>query len=301
MDNKNIKKELNELDRNLYSVESSVVNKYIQLNQRKKKWEDSELLFKDYEEKNQTITFNVGGKKFEIDKGVINNYPNTLLYTIINDKDFDITKPIFIPRSPLFFDLILKFYYDRKKFKLDQFNYFDKMQILKEIKYYQLNDYITFDTFFSNKNIVKNFSFLRKFIPRKVTIDSIKLHKSSIAIKNKYELISDLLNPSNTKGICCKVKEYIEIKLTSNTLLNYIQLKGYSGDGWDDSNGKDSLIEYSNDGESWKIFGKIPKSYDAKNVVTIRHKNKKPKIIFAKFIRISNKDSPIGISYIAFD
>ena len=117
----------------------------------------------------------------------------------------------------------------------------------------------------------------------------------------KYELISDLLNPSNTKGICCKVNEYIEIKLTTNTLLNYIQLKGYSGDGWDDSNGKDSLIEYSNDGESWKIFGKIPKSYDAKNVVTIRHKNKKPKIIFAKFIRISNKDSPIGISYIAFD
>ena len=60
-----------------------MVNKYIKKKKKKKKWEDSELLFKDYEEKNQTITFNVGGKKFEIDKGAINNYPNTLLYTII--------------------------------------------------------------------------------------------------------------------------------------------------------------------------------------------------------------------------
>lgn len=301
MDNNNIEKELNDLDRNLYSIESSVINQYNQLNQRKNKWEGSELLFKDYEEENQIITFNISGKKYEINKEVINNYPNTLLYTIINDKDFDITKPIFIPRSPLFFDLILNFYYDRKKMKLEQLNHFDKVQILKEINYYKLNDYITFDSFLSKKNKQNNFSLLGKSIPREVYITSIKIYNSSNKIKNKIESISDLLNTSNTKGICCEENGRIDIKLSSNTFLNYIQLKGYSEDDWDDSNGKKSIIEYSNDGENWKMFGKIPNNYDSKNIFTIRHQNKKPKIIIAQRIRISNQYLPIGISYIAFD
>mmetsp|Transcript_4521 Transcript_4521/g.4401 ORF Transcript_4521/g.4401 Transcript_4521/m.4401 type:complete len:122 (+) Transcript_4521:105-470(+) len=59
-----------------------------------------------------TVTFNVGGRIFQLAKSTIDKYPSTVLAVTVSDRwtNGDITTPIFLDRNPEAFAFVLDWY-----------------------------------------------------------------------------------------------------------------------------------------------------------------------------------------------
>ena len=115
-------KYLTEFKEKLLSVDKALQSEVSEVKDQVKEKEDKidrlveELL--DTSDENAIVYINVGGTKFATRKKTLLNVEDNLFYKLIKSNKLDLTKEIFIDRSPELFPYILD-YFRYKKFTQD--------------------------------------------------------------------------------------------------------------------------------------------------------------------------------------
>lgn len=228
----------------------------------------------------QTVTFNVGGKRFATTKSTIRKHNASLFTALIDSPHYVEGEDIFIDRSPKLFPFILH-YLRGKEDKLKTLTAFQKDSLIEEAKYYELDQLISFLGEYLSVPVV-SFEFKNPYIFNGKIIGT----NSIIGLENE----------NNEGGICTEDNGWIVFKLKRPAVIKKILVKGFSGDekNWYPEHGAGGVIEASlSENSDFKKIGKIPYGFGKKvKEVTIEYKDNK-----ARYLRFSNSKF-LGISYL---
>jgi hypothetical protein len=223
------------------------------------------------------VRLNVGGKKFATTLETLNSARDTLFWSMIYTKKFDLTKEIFFDRNPEMFPYILD-YLRYKKLNLKRFTP-EELQILADdVEYYQLLD-------------------LEKIlcvITKEITI--LKMEVSSFYPNIGSTDFKVLNDKSLQTGVCTNSPGWIIFELDAIHRIKEMQIGGFTGDsGWIYSAGYGSGggIETSMDKTKWDNVGTIPTGF-GQTIVTVPLRE-----TIGKYIKLTST-SWLGLGYLKF-
>jgi hypothetical protein len=232
----------------------------------------------DPSSENAIVNINVGGTKFATRKKTLLNVEDNLFYKLIKSNKLDLTKEIFIDRSPVLFPYIIDYLrykkFDLKDLKPDQFD-----DLKEEVIYYEL---LNLENLFEN---IKNAEIV------KVEVNSFYYENSTLVGSTDYKVLS---SNDLTTGICTISPGMMILELNRPILINRMKIGGYIGNGnWINSNGYGAggIISTSFDKIKWENVGTIPNGFGTQIIKTNLIETT------AKYIKFETSDW-LGIGYV---
>jgi hypothetical protein len=143
-----LKKDLLNTILNLENLTLKFENEIKELQRRESEWDEVNQKTEKFLNKNiknyPVIKINVGGKLFATKLETLLSVKNTLFFKLILCEKFDLTKEIFIDRSPRFFSVILD-YLRYKKISFERFSETELIDLKYEADFYEIgtiSDYL---------------------------------------------------------------------------------------------------------------------------------------------------------------
>ena len=134
--------DVNILKERLEQVEASTQEQMKKFENYEREWKlndekESNLL---KENGNKTITFNVCGEKFSTRIKTVMGFKHTLLYNLVLSNEFDLSKEIYLDRSPSIFAILLE-YMRYKNISYSTLSTKTLYNLMVEADYFEVNFY----------------------------------------------------------------------------------------------------------------------------------------------------------------
>jgi hypothetical protein len=274
---------LSDLKDKLNLLETPLVNQLRDLDKRGIKWFQYDIKKEKMIKENadtKVIYINVGGKQFHTTLLTLLNHPDTLFFNLIITDQWDINEELFIDRSYKYFNIILS-YLRNKQVNVNTYKDEEIIDMIKEAKFYQLNQLATFLEHDSKEITYVSFEFSGEY-----------RSSNLLAGTNNIDDLNNFEDRSCMKGICTNYTGWITLELSRDVEFDQIEIGGYRGNTniYASSNGSGASIKTSLDKSTWATVGTIPSSYG--NSVVL-HNVTLSKARYVKF----EHNSYLGIGY----
>lgn len=245
---------LGNLKEKLSLLETPLVNQLKDLDKRGIKWFQYDAKKEEMIKNNadtKLIYINVGGKQFQTTLLTLLNHPDSLFFNLIITDQWNIEEELFVDRSYKYFNVILSFLRNRQ---VNVGGYKDEeiFEMIKEAKYYQLNQLTTFLEVDSREVTYLSFEFSGEY-----------RSSNQLAGTNNIEDLNNFEDRSCMKGICTNYTGWITLELSREVEFEQIEIGGYRGNTniYASSNGSGATIKTSLDKNNWTTVGTIPSTY----------------------------------------
>jgi hypothetical protein len=277
-----LRDELLGLKTKLEDLEAELTNQMLELEVKAEEWHkrDEEVEETIKKNKNQVITLNVGGKKFQTKLETLLSMKDTLFSKIFLSGRLDLNKEIFIDRSYFLFHYILS-YLRNKKLISTALNNQQIDELMEEASFYEIQELI---------DILEEMKREIKYV--KFESSGTYVSGTITAGTNNIEDLNNFEDRSMMKGICCSYGGWIILELIREAEFEEFEVGGWGGNPniWGPSNGASATVLTSIDKATWITVGSLPSNYGAmiQNVKVTRSK--------AKWIKFQCS-SYLGIGY----
>jgi hypothetical protein len=274
-----VKDDIVNLKNKLENIETHLEGQLKGLDEREKIWkqmEDQVTLLNANQV--DTITLNIGGKKYRTRLETLLSVKDTLFHKAITSNKFNLTEELFFDRDHKMFPHILD-YLRYNTINYSQFNKNELTQLYLEADYYEIGEMVKYLADSRKQISYKNFTFSGAYM------SGMKVAGTNI--------IEDLTERSSNTGIVCKAPGLITIELNDEWEFEEIEVCGYSGQTniFSASNGANAKIQTSKTGENWVDVGTLPATHN-QNIQIIKLRSSS-----GRYIRFQSSNC-IGIGFL---
>jgi hypothetical protein len=241
-----LKDDIINLKSRLEGIEQQLTDQSQEIQKRYDTWqrldERAERIFNN---QNNIVRFNVGGKKFATTEATLMETKGTLFTKLIESGKVDLKDEIFFDRSPSMFPLIIE-YLRKQKITYKGITKEDLEILRSDAEYYQIVEIHR-----SLDHRLKEIEFVSFEFSGAYTYSGLTAGTNSVA---------DLKDKSMLKGICANSPGFIIIELNDEWEFKTLEIGGWKGNStlWYSDNGAGATIFTSLNKQDWKTVGTIP-------------------------------------------
>ena len=271
--------DLHGLKNKLEALESKIQHQMEGVKGRNEKLEAIEKIYAEqYFPKQTKVNFNIAGTVFTISTHSIEQFPDSLFYSLINDPLIKLNESIFLDRNPIVFSLLLN-YVRGKKINYSRLSKQMIHDLKIEAEFFEVWEiYDSIELKYQDPKIIN------------VTTSGNYVYKENVAGTNKFE---DLNSNNNLTGVCANSPGCIIVELNKECNIEALDYMGFAGDKkiWNPSNGAGAKIFASVDGKSYSNFGVLSGLGEKLKTLTL----KEP--VTAKYIKFEHS-TYLGLGYL---